>query len=254
MIRAAMRLTLLVLTLVLPSLAAAAPWYVRGGAGFEQSAPATMVDLDCHSTQPPALFGCADASDGRPLAARGDFGGTPSWELGAGMALGRARVDVTVTARPQIDLRADSNFLNVSGRQPVSANGKATTAMLNAALDVAPENWRIRPFLTAGAGVSRNETGAVTFGFPSIAPDAVTVIRGGRSNELAWSAGAGIAFDVAHNLSLDIAWRRTDLGDMTTRAGEATIVRPRGTFVLDIAGTRAPVKLNGVSVSVRWRK
>ena len=111
----------------------------------------------------------------------------------------------------------------------------------------------MRPFVTAGAGVARNEIDAITFAFPGIAPDAVTVIRGGRKTQLAWLAGAGLTIALSNRLDVDLGIRYSDLGAIVTEAGAATIVRPRGTTVLDIAGIEGDLETLGVNVALRYR-
>ena len=52
---------------------------------------------------------------------------------------------------------------------------------------------------------------------------------------------------------MELALRRTDLGELRTGAGAATIVRPSRTFTLDIAGTRADLETTGVVLALRHR-
>ena len=236
------------LLLIVSSIAFAATPYVRAGAGFDASRDTILRDRDCSATSPPALFGCGAGVDGEPLAARGDFGRTPSIDLAAGLELtSRTRVELALTHRDALDLEAEANFLGVAGDQPVQANGRATSALASGFLDIG------RFFVGAGAGVSRNELGAITYMFPAIAPDAVTITRGGTHTAFAWSAAAGTSIPLTDRIVLDLALRYADLGTVRTDAGAATIIRPTRTLRLDIAGTRADVKTAGVTVSVRWR-
>jgi opacity protein-like surface antigen len=236
------------LSLVVASAAFAAQPYVRLGAGFERSGDTTQRDRDCAATTPPALFGCGTGLDDRPFGARGDFGRTKAWELAGGLELTpRSRVELAVTHRGDLELDAQSNFLGVTAEQPVTANARATSALLTGSVDIG------RIFVTAGAGLSRNELGAVTYSFPGIAPDATTVTRGGVHTAFAWSVGAGASIPLTERLLLDLALRYTSLGTFQTSSGPATIVRPSRTFELDIAGTEASVKTLGVSASLRWR-
>lgn len=222
--------------------------YVRLGAGFERSDDTTLRDRNCGATTPPALFGCGAGLDGRPFGARGDFGRTKNWDLAAGLELTtRSRVELAVTHRSDFELDAQSNFLGVTAEQPVTANARATTALLAGSLDIG------RVFFTAGAGLSQNQLGAVTYSFPGIAPDAVTITRGGVHTALAWTAGAGTSIPITERLLLDLDVRYTSLGTFRTRSGPATIVRPSRTLKLDIAGTDASVATFGVGASLRWR-
>lgn len=236
MIRRLALLTVLALTSVTAS---AAP-FVRFGTGLDRTRTAVLRDRDCTSTAPPALFGCG-------FEARGDFSRTASFTLGAGVELPHhARVELELTHRPGLALDATANFTGVTGDQPVNADAHATTALAIATIDVH------RFFVSAGAGVSRNELDAVTYAFPGIAPNAVTITRGGTHDAFAWSVAAGTTFPITPRLDLDLALRYTSLGDFTTDAGRATIIRPTRTLELEIDDTRAPVRAAGVTVSLRW--
>lgn len=237
------------------SAAVAAPGlYVRGALGYEESGGTTVRDLDCARTMPPALFGCSLGPDGRPIGARGDFGESEALELAVGVELGRrARVEIALASRPGLELDAEANFLGVGAEQPVRAEAESLAAFAIVAVDLGRQEWRLQPFVAAGAGAARNEVDEVSFSFPGISPDAVTVIQGGDHADFAWTAAAGLSYRLTESTSLELAARYTDLGEIRTDAGEATIVRPRGTFTLDIAGTHADLETLGVGLSLRYR-
>lgn len=249
--RVMMRFSLSLLLLV-GSLPLLAQSYVRAGFGIERSAGVTLRDVDCGSTQPPALFGCADGPDGLPFGARGDFGSSAAVEVAVGRKSGRGRGELLVTRR-ESRLDAEANFTGVAGHQPVDADLRATSAMLAFEYDVAPEGWHVRPFVTAGAGLSHNEIDSITFSFPGIAPDAVTILRGGTETGFAWRAGAGLAFLVSEGLTIDLTAHYNDLGAIRTKHGNATIVRPNRRLELDIAAVETELETTGVTVSVRQR-
>jgi opacity protein-like surface antigen len=227
--------------------------YIRAGFGLERSGDVTFRDVDCSSTEPPALFGCAQGIDGRSFGARGDLQSSSTFEVAYGRERGPLRAELVVTGRPGFSTDADANFTGVTGAQPVYADVRATTAMLAAAYDLGPREWRVRPFLRAGAGASHNAIGSITFAFPGIAPDAVTILRGGTETDFAWTAGAGLAFDLAGGLTVDITAHATNLGAIRTVHGNATIVRPTRRFELDIAPVETELKTRGVTVTVRQR-
>jgi opacity protein-like surface antigen len=239
------------LCLIATPLFAASP-YLRLGGGFERSAKTILRDRDCSSTQPPALFGCVAGSDGRSLAARGDFGDSMMWNVAAGVQRGRGRVELELARRSGVDFDAHANFVGVTGAQPVRAEGRSTSLFAVAALDLAPAAARVRPFVAAGVGAARNETGAIVFTFPSIAPNATTTIQGGTNTSFAWTASAGASVALNDALRLELAVRYEKLGTVATRDGSATIVRPTRLLTLDIAGTRARVASGGVTLSLRW--
>lgn len=250
-----MRTTLLSISMVLAlSLPCRAESYLRVGTGGEASTRATVEDRDCASVEPPALFGCVAGNDGRPIAARGDFGRSGAVEVAVGTEIGRrVRAELALTSRPNLGLDAKANFTGVEGAQPVTADVRSQSALLLVALDLAPRERRVVPFVVAGAGAVRNELESVRYSFPSIARQAVTVTRGGTWTGQAWSAGAGVAIRLADTLALEVAVRRNWLGEVRSEDGPATIVRPRGTFVLDIAGTQAELETTSVTISVRTR-
>ncbi len=237
-----------------PSASAEPPLYVRVGAGYDGSGDTTVRDLDCSSNEPPALFGCAAGPDGRTLGARGDFGEAAAVDLGVGWEVSpRMRVEVALVARPGLALDAEANFLDVTEEQPVTADAESLAAFVGLAYDLGPAAWRVQPFVAVGVGASRNEVDEVTYAFPGIGPAAVTVTQGGSHTDFAWAASAGLALQLSESSTLDLAVRYSDLGEVRTDAGEATIVRPARTFTLDIAGTHADLETLGVGLSLRYR-
>lgn len=237
-------LTILLVLLSIPAAvsASAATMTLRGGVAVEQSGETTIVDRDCTSTAPPALFGCG-------IDARGNFGSVHAFDLAVGTSLERARIELAFTHR-DLDLAASANFTGVRGAQPVRAEGASRALMVNGYWTF--HDGDIQPFVFAGAGIARNELEAVTYAFPSIGANAVTITRGGSSQGFAWNAGAGISMRMSESLFVDVALRYTDLGDLETDAGPAQIIRPTRTLLLDIDGTRATAETAGVAITLRW--
>jgi opacity protein-like surface antigen len=243
----------LVLLFFVAAPAFSASIYVRGGVAIEQSAEVTVSDRGCASTNPPALFGCGSGVDGRALGARGDYGSVHAFDLAIGTSFGEhARVELALTDR-DLDLDAHANFTGVRGAQPVRADGASRALLLNGVWAFR-ERSDVQPFAFAGAGIARNELDDVRYAFPSIAPNAVTITRGGASTGVAWNAGAGVSMRMSRSFFVDVALRYADLGEVETDAGEATIIRPTRTLVLDIDGTRADAKTLGVAITLRWMR
>lgn len=238
-----MKRALLLLVLALP---AYADGFVRIAVGRDQSRDTVVRDRDCASAEPPALFGCG-------LFAEGDFGESTAWEIGAGVAGARTRADLSL-ARRGLALDANANFTGVAGDQPVVADVVATSLMVNVAMDLAPYDWRVKPFVTIGGGASRIDAGDVTYRFPALGENAVTITQGGTFTSPAWSAGVGISFEVTSRLAVDLVARYSDLGDLRTDAGSARIVRPNRELTIDIAGTRAELETIGVSIGLRFAR
>ena len=243
----------ILIVVLFSSLPLAGQTYVAGGISVGSAEDVTLLDSDCASTEPPALFGCGPGSDGLAFGARGDLRDGRGLELALGREYGRTRAEVLLTSRSGFDLDAGANFTGVSGDQPVSARVESWSLLLLGAVDVAPRAWRLRPFLAGGAGVARNELGAVTFSFPGIGPEAVTIIRGGTTTGFAWSGAAGVTMPLDGGFEVDVAMRYTDLGNVRGDRGEATIVRPTRTLRLEIAETGLKWRTREVSVTVRRR-
>lgn len=242
---------LILIAVLLSSMPLAAQTYVAGGVAVGSAADVTLRDRDCGSTQPPALFGCGPGSDGVPLGAGGELRPGPGLELALGREAGRARAEVLFTWRSGRELDAEANFTGVTGEQPVRARVQSQSLLLVGAVDVAPQTWLLRPFIAAGAGVARNELGPVTFSFPAISPDAVTVAPGGDTTGFAWTGAAGVTMRLRGGLTIDVAMRYADLGRIRGDRGEATIVRPTRTLRLEIAETGMKWRTHEVTVTLR---
>jgi opacity protein-like surface antigen len=243
------------LALAVPSAAAqASSFYLRFGGGLDASEDTTLEDVDCGSTAPAALFGCGTGVDGRPIAARGDFGDTAVWEVGAGLDLGtRVRVELVAANRTDLDLAARANFARTPGEQGVHAEGRSLSLLLVGAVDLGPASWRVQPFVAAGAGIARNSIGPVRFTFPGLGADATTTTVDGTHTDFAWSGAVGAALRLSPSATLDLALRYVDLGEMRTDPGPAVIVRTRGTFVVPVASTAADLATRGVTLTLRAR-
>lgn len=234
-------------------LAADAGFYLRGSLGADATEEGRFRDDDCSSTQPPALFGCVAGNDGEPLGATGDFGTVPAVEVGVGVRWShRIRTELRLDVRPRLDFAGDANFLAVDGEQPVDADGSALALFAVVLVDLS-DVGPLTPFLGAGLGASSLRTGEVTYRFPGLGDEAVTVIRGGDHTSMAHLLTAGLSWPLGERTVLELAYRYVDLGELRTDAGRATIVRSSGTFELDIAGTLLAVRAHGVELGLRYR-
>ncbi len=244
---------LLAATLTLPASAwAQSGPYLRGGLGMDWSDDTRFEDQDCSRTDPPALFGCVAGSDGEPLGAGGDFGEGAVLDAAIGYRFSpRLRAEALLSYRPDMDFAGEADFLNVPGRQPVSADMRSLGVFAVGYVDLPPMG-RLQPFIGAGIGAAHNRIGSVTYGFPGLGANAATVIRGGSHTDLAYLVTLGAAVPLTDRLTLDIAYRYTDLGEVRTDSGTATIVRNSGTRTLDIAGIQAELKTHGVMASLRY--
>ena len=232
--------------------------YLRGGVGLDWSSDTSFRDNDCASQQPPALFGCGAGEDGRPLAARGDFGALAGFEGGVGVRLlPFLRAEALLMHRPEFEFTGEANFLRTPGAQPVSAEVTSTTGMLVGFVDLVglgfPALGPVEPYFGAGLGFSRHRIGRVDYSFPGLGPNAATEIQGGASTSLTHMLTAGAAIRVTKRLLLDIGYRYLDLGEVRTEAGPATITRPNFSRVLDIDETEADLTTHGISTTIRFQ-
>lgn len=226
--------------------------YVRLGGGLDWSDPSRLRDRDCASTTPPALFGCGTGDNGRSLQALGSFTQTPVLDGAVGYRFTSwLRAEALLSWRPQLQFDGRSNFLGAGPGQSVSGSVSSLAGFAVAYVDL-PRIGGVRPFLGAGIGAARNRLEGLEFRFPTIAADATTATTGGSSSGLATLLTAGIAVPLSKRLSLDLAYRFTDLGTVTGRSGKATVVRPRGTRSLTIAGTETDLQTQGLQMSLRY--
>lgn len=244
-------LIVILLSVSMPAYTASG-FYLRAGAGYAAPKNTLFEDINCASTNPPALFGCQPGRDGRPIAARGDFDDILTLGLGLGyQLLPWLRAEVLLKHLPGTDFSGQANFLNVSGPQPVSAELDTTAIFALAGLDL-PSLGPVKPFVGFGAGAASHDLGTLVYRFPALGADAVTRTVGGDHTDIAWIARAGLSVPVLPNMRVDLAVNYMDLGEVRSDAGPATIVRAGGTTVLEIAGTRADLELASVSLSLRY--
>ena len=230
--------------------------YLRAGIGLDRPGEAAFTDRDCSSTVPAALYGCGSGSDGAPYRSAGGFGTVPAVELGLGYAAGAFRFEALVETRPRYTFDGRTNFLAPHRRQDVSAKLSSVSAMLAGFVDLAalgaPKAGPFAPFLGAGVGAAHTRIGETTMTFPATA----TIVPGGSRTGPAWMATAGVAMALDDRVTLDLAWRYSDLGEVRTPRGPGRVVRRDGSrppTPLDLAPTRARLRGHGVRLSLRYR-
>ena len=258
-IRLYLSYSLLALLSAAPSLVLASPGaqepgpYVRLGAGVQWPETSALKDQRCSSTSPPALFGCEQGDDGRSLGAYGGFDQAPVVDAAVGYRWTPwLRTEALLNWSPQLNVSAQSNFLGAGSNQPVSSSGNGLAGFGVLYVD-GPSLATVRPFIGAGLGAARTSLADVTYRFPAISSDAVTVTSGGSSTSFAYLLTAGVSIPVSERLDLDLAYRWTDFGTVKTNAGSAKIVRPTGRSNLEIAGTEIDLQSQAVLASLRFR-
>ena len=148
----------------------------------------------------------------------------PAVELGLGYATGAIRFEALVEYRPDFAFEGRANFLAPDRRQDVSADLSSVSGMLAGFIDLAalglPKPGPFAPFLGAGIGTVHTRIGKTTMTFPAT----TTTVQGGSRTGLAWMATAGVAVALDTHVTLDLAWRYTDLGEIRTPRGPGRVV------------------------------
>ena len=235
--------------------AVAGDFYLRGGIGLDRPGKTVFADVDYATTVPAALYGCGTGGDGAPYRSVGDFGKVPAIELGLGYTAGPARFELLVEYRPHFAFEGRANFLAPENRQQVSADLSSVSGMLAGFVDLVgfglPKPGSFAPFVGAGVGVVHTRIGKTTMTFPAT----TTTVPGGSRTGLAWMATAGVAVALDERVSLDLAWRYSDLGEVRTPRGPGRVVWRDGSreqLPLDLAPTKARLKGHGVRLSLRY--
>ena len=229
--------------------------YLRAGIGLDRPGNTTFMDENCATTVPAALYGCGTGGDGVPYRSAGDFGTAPAVELGLGYAIRWVRFEALVEYRPDFAFKGRANFLEPDRRQDVSARLSSVSGMLAGFVDLAglglPKPGPFAPFLGAGIGAAHTRIGKTTMTFPAT----TTTVPGGNRTGLAWMATAGVSVALGERVTLDLAWRYSDLGEVRTAWGPGRVVWRDGSrepLPLDLAPTRARLKGHGVRLSLRY--
>ena len=231
--------------------------YLRAAIGADMSGDATFRDADCASTDPAALFGCEDGSDGKPIGADGDFGSSVMFEAAAGVEVtDYLRLEAAFSYRPDFAFEGEANFLRAGSEQPVSGDVTQMGAMAFAY--VAPlaalgVDSPLQPFLGAGAGLSRNEVSEMTYDFPDLRQPRYSVTPDGTSTDFAWAVTAGLSWEVSDRLVLDLAWRYSDFGTVETDQGTLFNQFSTRTLDIEIGETEAELTSHAATLSARWR-
>lgn len=121
--------------------------------------------------------------------------------IGAGCQVAPGfRSDVTFTYRPSIGFQLTDDA-------PEVGDGHLTnyTLMLNGYYDF-KINSSASPYLMAGIGASKNRTDSIAW------PLAMQFELGKSETHLAWQAGAGITYPLAHQFSADFNYQFVSLG------------------------------------------
>ncbi len=174
----------------------------------------------------------------------GDFDAGIQWRAGMGYRFTSAlRAQVEFGVSNGLDYRGNANYRRSGARQP-SAAELDTRQLLFAGFYDFP-SWKaagsllMQPYLGAGAGITDYDLEDFIQRFP--APDdphgylrrgalgeiPLTRLPPGGGQEFTWMVSAGVAIPVTKRTRLDLSYRYTDAGAITTDAGDITIERYR---------------------------
>ena len=229
--------------------------YLRVGFGLDLPWNAVFSDTDCSGAIGAALYGCGTGKDGEPTRSVGKFESVRAVELGFGYASGSKRLEMLVEYRPNFEFRGRTNFLSADRRQDVRAKLSTVSAMLAGFIDLtgvgSPKVGQPIPFFGAGVGFAHTRIGKTSIYFPAT----TTIVPGGSRTGFAWMATTGIAVALDDRMTVDLAWRYTDLGKVRTGQGSGQVVwrdGSQGPNQLNLAPTESRLRGLGMSLSLRY--
>ena len=92
----------------------------------------------------------------------------------------------------------------------------------------------------------------MTYRFPELKQPRYTLMPGGTRYDFAWSAAAGLAFAVSESVTLELAYRYSDLGKIETDTGTMFVQKHASSLTLPIAPTEAELTSQSVTLSARF--
>ena len=215
----------------------------------------TFKDVDCASTNPAALYGCGAGKDGAPnKQSVGNFGAVPVAEFGFSRTDGVIRYEFVIEYRPRYTFEGRANFLAPHRQQSVSAKLSTISGMLAGYLDFTDGVSKPKfgtPFVGLGIGVAHTRIGKTAMNFPAT----TTTVPGESHTDLAWMITAGVKTALNERVTLEFAWRYSDLGEIRTGQGMGSVTWRDGSrdpVILNLARTRARLAGHGIRMSLRY--
>ena len=234
-------------------------FYIRLGIGAEWSRDTSFSDRNCNASDPAALFGCANGPDGKPIGAYGDFGNSVAFDVGLGSHINPwLRTEIAIHYVPDFAFSGQANFSAVTlNQEPVSADANSLMATLNGYVDLAVlfdfNSDALHPFLGAGIGYARNRISAMTYQFPSLGAGDVTITPSGTEANFAWSLSAGVEYQISRDKTLELLYRYSDMGRVSTDVGNIIVVRDGVERLIKIDSTEADLTSDAVMLGFRYR-
>lgn len=205
----------------------------------------------------------------------GDFDTGIQWRAGMGYRFTSSlRAQVEFGMSNGLDYRGNANYRRSGARQPSEAELDMRQLLLAGFYDfpswkVSRSLW-IQPYLGAGAGITDYDLEDFVQRFP--APDdphgylrrgangeiPLTRLPPGEGQEFTWMVSAGVVIPVTARTRLDLSYRYTDAGDITTDVGDITIERyrqdgsRRDDLLIQIDKTKAELKTHALLAMFRF--
>ena len=205
----------------------------------------------------------------------GDFDAGIEWQAGMGYRFTPAlRAQVEFGMRNGLDYRGNANYRRSGSRQPSEAELDTRQFLLAGFYDFpsskAAGSLRLQPYLGAGAGITDYDLEDFVQRFP--APDdpqgylrrggdgeiPLTRLPPGDGQEFTWMVTAGVVIPVTKRTRLDLSYRYTDAGEITTDVGDITIERyrqdgsRREDLLIEIDKTVADLKTHALLAAFRF--
>ncbi len=219
-----------------PSLPAESPaaedfsgWYLRGDLGFGVSSTGPRLATAPDPIAAGASSGLLSSSAGAAFshASLSPFGAI---DAGAGYRFNTwLRMDGTLEYRGGARLEAHSSLTDPASpafgplqfAESYRADVSSLVGLLNGYVDLGTY-WGVTPFVGAGAGFADNRVSEFADdGFGSSGSGALTSagsFANGSKSSFAWALMAGVDFDVAPGVKVELGYRYLDMGSLATGA------------------------------------
>ena len=190
---------------------------------------------------------------------QGSMGNTGIYGLEAGYRINENfRFSLSLDYRPDFknnySTSAPQSTLHEGAHYPTTAiesyntKVKSLAAMLNVYYDIMQVN-NFTPYLTIGAGISRNRTSSSTkTEYPSGPPDYVMDYSKASNNGLAYKVGLGSRYSVSNNIAIDLRYQYVDLGKFKT----GTSISHNGRSI-DVNAKKGRLKAHEVMLSLVYK-
>ncbi|MCY3752176.1 MAG: outer membrane beta-barrel protein [Gammaproteobacteria bacterium] len=228
-----------------------------------------FTDNDRADSGLPKLYGSPD------IFTDGDFDTGIEWRAGMGYRFTPAlRAQVEFGMANGLDYRGNANYHRSGARQPSEAELDTRQFLFAGFYDFpsweATSSLRIQPYLGAGAGITDYDLEDFVQRFP--APDnphgylrrgakgeiPLTRLPAGSGQEFTWMVTAGVVIPMTKRTRLDLSYRYTDAGEITTGVGDITIERYRSDgrrredLLVEIDKTVAELKTHALLAAFRF--